>query len=308
MLLTIRKKSQGWVAWLIVIIIAIPSALFGINSYFEGVNQITIAKVDGEKINAQAFENAMEQRRRFFRSQFGSDFDPAMVDNPQFRMQVVEGLVTDRLIQRYAHENGLRLSDETLRERIVTDPVFQSEGMCDTETYRRVVSARGYSTEGYEQQPRAGGGIDQLQAGLSSSALVNPDEVDALLTLTLQQRDAEYTVIAASDALQNVQVSEEEKRAEYESNEAAYQQADRMKLDYVTLSLDDLAGEIELDDEEVEQAYEASKGQYLKPETRIASHILLGVPRSADEAKQAEILKRAEEVIGNYVLAGGSHD
>ncbi|MCP4010516.1 MAG: peptidylprolyl isomerase, partial [Proteobacteria bacterium] len=64
MLLTIRKKSQGWVAWLIVIIIAIPFALFGINSYFEGANQIPVANVDGEKINVQAFENAMEQRRR----------------------------------------------------------------------------------------------------------------------------------------------------------------------------------------------------------------------------------------------------
>ena len=92
MLLTIRRKSQGWVAWLIVIIIAVPFALFGINSYFEGANQIPVAKVNGDNIDAQTFENAMEQRRRFFRSQLGNNFDPAMVDNPQFRMQVVEGL------------------------------------------------------------------------------------------------------------------------------------------------------------------------------------------------------------------------
>ena len=303
MLLTIRKKSQGWVAWLIVIIIAVPFALFGINSYFEGANQITIAKVDGEKINAQTFENAMEQRRRFFRSQLGNNFNPAMVDNPQFRMQVVESLVANRLIQSYARENGLRLSDDALRASIVSSPEFQQDGKFDQDTYRRVVSARGYSTEGYEQQLRVSGGIDQLQKGLTGSAVVNPQEVDQLLALTLQQREADYTVISASAELGELQVSDEEKREEYANNEARYQQADRLKLDYVTLTLNDIVKAIELDEEEIVQAYEDSKGQYIKPETRIASHILLGVPRTADEAKQKEVLARAEEIVSR--LADG---
>ncbi len=297
MLLTIRKKSQGWVAWLIVIIIAIPFALFGINSYFEGANQIPVANVDGEKINVQAFENAMEQRRRFFRSQLGNNFNPSMVDNPQFRLQVVEGLVSNRLIQVYAQDNGLRLSDDALRASIVSTPDFQLDGKFDQDTYRRVVSARGYSAEGYEQQLRMGGGIEQLQTALAGSALVNPDEVDQLLTLTLQKRDADYTVIAASEALAGLQVSDEEKREEYTNNEARYLQDDRIKLNYVTLTLDDIVNEIELDEDEIEQAYEASKGQYSKPETRIASHILLGVPRSADEEKQNSVLVQAEEIV-----------
>ncbi|MCP4009017.1 MAG: hypothetical protein GY726_05815, partial [Proteobacteria bacterium] len=278
-------------------IIAIPFALFGINSYFEGANQIPVANVDGEKINVQAFENAMEQRRRFFRSQLGNNFDPAMVDNPQFRLQVVEGLVSNRLIQAYAQDNGLRLSDDALRASIVSTPDFHLDGKFDQDTYRRVVSAGGYSAEGYEQQLRMGGGIEQLQTGLSGSALVNPDEVDQLLTLTLQKRDADYTVIAASEALAGLQVSDEEKREEYTNNEARYLQDDRIKLNYVTLTLDDIANEIELDEDEIEQAYEASKGQYSKPETRIASHILLGVPRSADEEKQNAVLVQAEEIV-----------
>jgi len=297
MLLTIRKKSQGWVAWLIVIIIAIPFALFGINSYFEGANQVPVAKVDGEKINVQTFENAMEQRRRFYRSQLGNNFNPAMVDNPQFRLQVVEGLISNRLIEAYAQDNGLRLSDDALRASIVSTPDFQLDGKFDQDTYRRVVSARGYSAEGYEQQLRRGGGIEQLQTGLSDSALVNPGEVDRLLTLTLQERDADYTVIAASEALAGLQVSDEEKREEYTNNEARYLQDDRIKLNYVTLTLEDIANEIELDEEEIEQAYEASKGQYSKPETRIASHILLGVPRSANEEKQNAVLTQAEEIV-----------
>jgi peptidyl-prolyl cis-trans isomerase D len=279
-----------------VIIITIPFALFGISSYFEGANQITVANVDGEKINAQTFERAMEQRRRFFRSQFGNNFDPAMVDNPGFRAQVVEGLVSNQLIQNYARETGLRLSDKALRERILSTPQFQVDGEFNQDAYRRTVSARGFTTEGYEQQERVSGGINQIQTGLSSSAIVNPLEVDQLLTLSLQQRDADYTVLAAKDYLPEIEVSDQEARDEYASNETDYQQADRIKLDYVTLTLADIVKDIELDDEEIEQAYEASKGKYIKPETRIASHILFSVPRSADDDKQQEVAKKAQDI------------
>jgi len=297
MLLTIRKKSQGWVAWLIVLIIAIPFALFGINSYFEGVGQVTVAKVEGEKINAQTFANAMEQRRRFFRSQLGANFDPAMVDNPEFRLQVVEGLVSNRLIQNYAQENGLRLSDEALLASIVENETFQVDGKFDQDTYRRAISARGYSTEGFERQARVTGGIEQVQTALQGSALVNPQEVDQLLALMLQQREADYTVLSAADVLDTVTVSEEEKRKEYDANEADYQQAERVKLEYLTLSLDDMMKDIELDDEEIQQAYEANKGKYLSPETRMASHILFAVKSSATQTEQEDALTRANKVL-----------
>ncbi len=297
MLLHIRKKSQGWVAWVIVIIITIPFALFGISSYFDGANDVTVAKVEGEKITAQTFENAMEQRRRFFRSQLGNNFDPSMVDNPQFRLQVLEGLIGNQLIQSYALDNGLRLSDDALVNSILSEPSFQLDDKFDQDTYRRVVSSRGYSTDGFERQQRINGGIDEIQTALQGSALVNPQEIDQLLALTLQQRDADYTVLSADDVLADVEVSDEEIREEYDNNQARYQQAERMKLDFVSLSVDDIIKDIELDDEEVEQAYAASKGRYLKPEVRIASHILFAVPRSANEAKQQEVLETAQSVL-----------
>ena len=293
MLLTIRRKSQGWVAWLIVIIIAIPFALFGINSYFEGANQVTIANVDGEIINAQTFEREMEQRRRLFRSQLGNNFNPAMVDNPAFRHQVVEGLVSNRLIQNYARDNGLRLSDQALLDRLLSTPQFQSQGQFDQDTYRRVLSARGFSTEGYEQQERVRGGIAQVESGIALSTLINPVEVDQLLMLDLQQREADFVIFKAQDSINDVVVSDEEMRAEYAQNEAAYQQVDRMTLSYIKLTLDDIAKDIELDEEEITAAYESNKGKYIKPETRIASHILFSVPRSANETAQNEALDKA---------------
>ena len=56
MLQTIRERAQGWIAWLIVILISIPFALWGIQSYLgvggepiaATVNGIDVLSPDGE--------------------------------------------------------------------------------------------------------------------------------------------------------------------------------------------------------------------------------------------------------------------
>jgi len=46
MLSSIKNKTKGWVAYLIVGLITIPFALFGINEYFTGASNIVVASVD----------------------------------------------------------------------------------------------------------------------------------------------------------------------------------------------------------------------------------------------------------------------
>jgi len=43
MLSSIKNKTKGWVAYLIVGLITIPFALFGINEYFTGASNIVVA-------------------------------------------------------------------------------------------------------------------------------------------------------------------------------------------------------------------------------------------------------------------------
>ncbi|MFT5260538.1 MAG: peptidyl-prolyl cis-trans isomerase D, partial [Gammaproteobacteria bacterium] len=105
MLITIRKKISGWLAWVVVIIIAVPFALFGVNAYFEGANQINVASVGGENISFQSFQQTSERRRQFFRRQFGDSFDTSMFDTPEARRGIVEELVVNQVTRDYIIDN-----------------------------------------------------------------------------------------------------------------------------------------------------------------------------------------------------------
>ena len=63
MLSAIREKATGWIAWIIVILISIPFALWGVNSYFEGATQIVIAVANGVEIEqSDDLESESNQR------------------------------------------------------------------------------------------------------------------------------------------------------------------------------------------------------------------------------------------------------
>jgi peptidyl-prolyl cis-trans isomerase D len=70
MLDAIRKLTQGWLAKVILAIITIPFALFGIESYLKDAgSDVAVATINGDKITIQEFSNAIETTRNRLLSQ-----------------------------------------------------------------------------------------------------------------------------------------------------------------------------------------------------------------------------------------------
>src|SRR5687768_3819560 len=110
MLTTIREKTQGIVAAIIITFIAIPFALWGVNSYFDGGSRLDVAVVNGEKISEQAYRSTLDG--------FRSQLDARMADNPEIKRLVVDGLIDQTLLVRDADAQGYRFGSERLAKTI----------------------------------------------------------------------------------------------------------------------------------------------------------------------------------------------
>ncbi len=60
MLSAIRNKSKGWVAYLIVGLITVPFALFGIQDYVSRSANTSIATVYGEEIDLNIYYQELD--------------------------------------------------------------------------------------------------------------------------------------------------------------------------------------------------------------------------------------------------------
>ena len=132
MLTRIRDRASGWIAWAIVILISIPFALWGVNSYFEGASKIVVATADGIEIEQEVYQQALSQQQRTLVQLSGRDFSPECFSSEEFKKQVIEQLIDQTLQRAYVQSRGYHISDEELNLRIQAIPAFITEGLLIT--------------------------------------------------------------------------------------------------------------------------------------------------------------------------------
>jgi peptidyl-prolyl cis-trans isomerase D len=282
---------------MIVILISIPFALWGVNEYFAGGGDINVATVNGEDISQQDYRFALEDQRNALRRALGDNFDPDQVNSEEFKRGVLDDLITQTLLTTSARESGHRMGDVQLSDFIREAPRFQRDGKFDETLYERAVAGMGLSPPGFEAQLRQQSVLQQVRDGYQQTAFITAEDEKRLLELALQERTFDYATVLPQRFEKEIQISEEQIKQEYENNSDAYRRPDRIKVQYVQLRVSDLAEGIEPDEEAVRRLYENSRERFVTPEQRRASHILLQVDENAADEQQQQALEQAQSLL-----------
>ncbi len=293
MLTEIRSRATGWIAWFIVILITIPFALWGINSYFEGADTVAVATVNGEEIDQQTYRYALEDRRSRLNRLLGSNVDPNLANSPEFKKSVINGLVDQILLSSDADTQGYRISDEQLNHFIQSVPQFQRDGQFDPGLYESSVRTQGFQVGDYERRLRQQHIVDQVRLGFTDSEFVTEADLEEMLRLVLQRREFDYATIKPQHFMQHVEISDAEIEQQYQENSELYQTPEKIKVQYVRLAVADLIENIAPGEDELLQAYESSQARFKAPEQRRVSHILIAVKEDADEATRNAAVEKA---------------
>jgi peptidyl-prolyl cis-trans isomerase D len=84
---------------LILALIVLPFAFFGIDSYFQGGGSAnSVASVGDYRITQEEFAQALRERQDALQRMAGGRVDPAMLDSNELRFAVLDNLVQQRLL------------------------------------------------------------------------------------------------------------------------------------------------------------------------------------------------------------------
>jgi peptidyl-prolyl cis-trans isomerase D len=291
MLLAIREKSQGWFAYAIVIFIAIPFALWGIQSYLGGGTDPVAATVNGEEITQRDLEQQVGEYRDNMRSRLGASYRPELFDDAVLRQQVTERMINDQVLQAAAEDWNLRVSDDLVRLYIQSIPAFQSNNHFDMNTYNVTLRNQGMSQAMFEQRVRQQLVMDQFRNGISNSAFTTQHQLTGLARLRDQQRELNYFVVAADRLGKDVETTEEELKQFYQSNSSRYMVPERVKVEYLLLDPEVVGAQIQVTDDKLRAYYQDHADEFQVPEERKVRHILISVTETADES----VVKTAED-------------
>ena len=276
-------------------LIVLPFAFFGMESY-QALNAVSeVATVGDQKITEQEFSNTLRQQQDRMRGILGRNFDSAMLDTPEMRNELLDGLISQRLLTQQAVRNNLNVSDEQLREVIAAIPAFQQEGKFSGVQYEAALRAQGMSVAGFENSLRHDLMMQQLSSALSEASIASRAMADRLATLRAQQREVSEYVLRSAQFVPQIKPSAEAIQKFYEDNNARFQIPEQVRVEYVLLNTEALAAE-PIPADEIKQFYESNAARFGEPEQRQASHILVGFKPDASAADKSKALEKAKQL------------
>ena len=288
MLQTIRDRAQGWFAWIIVSLLILVFAVWGIGSYFAPDPDPVIVDVNGQETHWREFQREMAQTRQRLRDRLGSRYDDQLFPAELLQQQVVERFINQALLRDMSKNNGMRIGDAQLAAAIRSYKAFQSDGRFSVDRYRQALDSQGLSEAGFEQRLRNDETIGQVETGVVGSEFATTSEVSRGLALLDQTRTLSHIDFHAADFIDGIEIDSQDLEDYYQQHLPQFSNPEKVTVDYLELNLDALADKVSVPEEQLQQRYKKdAKSTFTTPETRKARHILVEVAADADDAAVA---------------------
>jgi peptidyl-prolyl cis-trans isomerase D len=296
MLQSMRQSTQSTAAKVIIGLIVLSFAAFGLETLLPGGSGTSVAEVNGEEITPFALQEAITQQKRQLVSVLGDNIDPALLDDDRLQPRALQSLIQRALLLQKSTALALVASEAQVGKSITGIEAFQLNGIFSPDAYKSVLANAGYTPERFRRAQAEDIVLTQLQTAISETEFATQTELAATANLIAEERDVRYVVIPESGLVSDGDLSDAALQSYYQQNEAAFFNPEHVVVDYILIDPADFA--VSVDESLVEEQYEAVKGEYEVAEQARVSHILLIQRGVESDAAYGKRIAEAAERIG----------
>jgi peptidyl-prolyl cis-trans isomerase D len=291
MLEAIRARSQSWIAKVILILLLIPFALWGIDSYFSGSGrEAPVATIGDEEISPREFAQALRDQQEALGGR---------VEEKALRKQVMDQLVNVRLLTMAATRSGFSIADPQVHAVLADIELFRDNGEFSEARMDAWLRSRGQSRAELLKMIEQDMLLQQVQIGYGEGALVARPTAVRIANILGQTREVNEAVFDAAAYRGQVAIDDKAVAAEYQANQDKYATPEQVRVQYLTLSLAAIESGIQIDEARAREFHEANIARFSEPDQRAASHILIKTDsanaKATAERLFAEVSKSPEK-------------
>ncbi len=273
MLSSIKEKIKGWVAYVIIALIVVPFALFGVSEYFTGTSNVVVATIGSDDISKETFLSEFELQKRRLQQELGKSYTAEV--NQAVKMQTINSMINRHLLEQLAEQLGYATTQHELQVFIQSNDVFKVDGKFSVDRYRQLLRLSGFSDVEYEALQTNELTQNQIKYNFLDSAFITPSALKRVQLLNDQKRQFSYILLSVKEHSKNVKVNSKSVKEFYESQKKAFFEPQKVKVDFVELSFRQVAKNIEVSEDELFNFYEDESVRFTTEEERKAQHILV---------------------------------
>lgn len=293
-------KSQKWLAYVVLGALALVFAAwgaFGIVDVGFGTSGYA-AKVNGEEISTTEVNDLWQRQLPQLIQASGGNLTEEQ--RAEFQQQMLDGQIRNLAAEQQARRLGYAVTNAQLAQAFQSEPAFLVDGKFNAAVAREALTRAGISEEAYLADLRRSQLTGQIVSVIGASEFLTPVEARRLLGLQDEQREVRFLILPPEKFAAGPPIEPAAVEAWYAANPAQFTPPEAVRLAYAELSLADVAQGVVVTDEAVRERYESAKDRFMEPERRRASHILIAVDDSTDDAKARALA----EDLHKRLLAG----
>ena len=291
MLDAMRRGAVNWAAKLLLGLLIIAFAVWGVADVFRGYGQGTLARIGSTEITSEEYRQAYQDELSSVSRRIGR-----RLTTEQAKMLGIEQRALSRLIGAAAIDNHVRdmrlgLSGQGLADIIREDSAFQdATGRFSTAAFQNYLRQTGNSEGRYvalrRKEELREQVTDSLLGGLTPPQLL----VDLLHRYREETRVIEFFTPDYDKLVKIAEPDDAKLKEHYEQNKRGYMTPELRKIAVLALTRADAKARLPVADEEVKAAYEQDKERYNVPEKRRVQQLAFPDKAAAEKA-YAELVK-----------------
>lgn len=214
----------------------------------------SVAKVGHRTISVQEFQSAYANHYNFYNNLLGGKLTQEQAEQMGLNKIVMNTLVNQTLLLNYADEIGLVATKEDVKERLINNPNFQSDGVFNKDLYYSILKSNRINPSDYEN------GLEReiLNSKLENFFKLAPSTKEIDLFTSAFFMEDRLSIAAVTLDANEVITNEEAIKSYWEKNKSNYLTKKSYTLELLNLP----ASQTKFDDKTLEEFYTQEKHNY----------------------------------------------
>lgn len=286
MLDALRKAAGTWVAKLLLAVLVVSFAIWGISGQMiSGLGAQHVIEVGGTTVSMKEFRLAYDRQVEMLSRQFGTRLTREQAQAFGIDQQILGQLAAEAVLDEQARQLKLGVSQDRLAQIARDDPTFHgADGKFDRLRFEGILRQVGMTPDEYLQSTRQAAMRTQITEAISDGMKVPDTFLRAYSLYQGEDRTVDYVVIARSLVEPIEEPAEAALKGWFEEKKKTYAAPEYRKIAFIKLDAEALADPSSISDEQVKKDYDERIANYTTPEQRTIEQ--LAFP-SEDAAKAA---------------------
>lgn len=299
MLDSMRKASSGWIAKILMGLLVISFAVWGVNDVFQGYSSTSVATVGDTEISAVDFQRAVDDSIRQYSQRLNQPLTRAQAHQYGLDSAALSQLIGLAAFDTGAKQSGLTVGDTVVAQNITSDPSLAGTfGKFDRDGFDQQLQRMGTTEKAFIEDRRKYLVRMQLNSAIEAGVEAPDTMINAISTYQGETRTAAY-IILPPQAVGTIGEPDKKTIEAYYTKAAIHFTTPELRdFSVMVLNPDDLTANITISDEDLEVAYASRRAAYDVPERRIVQQIPFA---TEDAAKAADVRLKAGTPVATIV-------